>query len=76
MNLEQQLLTTFGPLLTLEQLAQLLHRSPKGLRGALSLNSEFSRQINATKIRFGRRVYFRAGEVAVLLAGSTTDIQH
>lgn len=76
MTLEQHLLSTFGPLLTLDQLAQLLHRSPGGLKFTLSTKSEFSRQVNATKVRLGRRVYFRVCDVTALLAGSATDTQH
>lgn len=76
MTLKQHLLSTFGPLLTLEQLAQLLHRSPGGLRFALTTQSEFARQVNAMKVRLGRRVYFRADDVAALLAGNTTDTRH
>jgi hypothetical protein len=69
MSLEDHLLSTYGPLLTLEQLAQLLHRSPKGLAFTLSTNSDLAGQINAMKIRLGRRVYFRSCEVAGLLSG-------
>lgn len=73
MTLEQQLLDRFGPLLTLNQLAELLHRSPKGLTLTLSKKGQFASQINSTKIRFGRRLYFRAGEIATLLEGRNPD---
>jgi len=68
-HLLNHLLSTFGPLLTLEQLAQLLHRSPKGLAFTLSTNSDLAGQINSMKVRLGRRVYFRSCEVAALLGG-------
>ncbi|KES23867.1 hypothetical protein [Pseudomonas sp. AAC] len=71
--LEQHLLETYGPLLTLEQLAQLLHRSPGGLRFSLTTQSAFARQINATKVRLGRRVYFRTCDMATIMAGSRHD---
>jgi len=69
MSLENHLFATFGPLLTLEQLAKLLHRSPKGLAFTLSSDSELARRINGMKVRLGRRVYFRSCEVAALLSG-------
>ncbi|HEJ1282084.1 TPA: DNA-binding protein [Pseudomonas aeruginosa] len=71
--LEQHLIETFGPLLTLEQLAQLLHRSPGGLKFSLRSQSEFARQINATKIRLGRRAYFRTCDIASILSGESTQ---
>ncbi|MGF1440152.1 DNA-binding protein [Pseudomonas aeruginosa] len=69
-SLEQHLLETFGPLLTLEQLAQLLHRSPGGLKFSLRSQSEFARQINATKVKLGRRAYFRTCDMAAIILGS------
>lgn len=74
MCLEEQLLSTFGPLLTLKQLAQLLHRSPQGLAFTLSRNSEFAQQINSTKLRLGRRVYFRSNLLAAILEGHSPDM--
>ncbi|MCO7631999.1 MULTISPECIES: DNA-binding protein [Pseudomonas] len=72
-SLEQHLLETFGPLLTLEQLAQLLHRSPGGLRFSLTTQSAFARQINATKVRLGRRAYFRTSCIASVLSGESSQ---
>lgn len=72
-SLEQHLLETFGPLLTLEQLAQLLHRSPGGLRFSLTTQSAFARQINATKVRLGRRAYFRTCCIASILSGESSQ---
>lgn len=70
-RLEQQLLDRYGPLLTKKQFAELLHRSEKGLDYTLShpAESEFAASLYAMKLRLGRLIYFRAADVAALLAG-------
>lgn len=71
-RIEQQLLDRYGPLLTKKQLAELLHRSEKGLDYTLSHPSEsvFAASLYAMKLRLGRLVYFRASDVAGLIAGT------
>lgn len=56
-----------APLLSLEQLAELLHRSKDGLRITLGSDNEFSRKINPCRIKIGRRVYFKTADVARLI---------
>lgn len=70
-RIEQQLLDRYGPLLTKKQLAELLHRSEKGLDYTLSHPTEsvFAASLHAMKLRLGRLVYFRASDVAGLLVG-------
>jgi hypothetical protein len=65
--MEQQLLDRYGPLLTLDQLAEVLHRSPKGLSFTLARPGTLSDQINGARIKLGRRVYFRTSEIASAL---------
>ena len=67
MTTEEILLSKFGPLLSLPQLAELLKRSPDGLRLALRSQSEFAIQWNQARRKIGRRVYFRAPDVARLI---------
>lgn len=67
MTTEEIIVKRYGPLLTLDDLAELLRRSPNGLRVSLLSQSEFALQWNKTKKKIGRRVYFRAGLVAVLI---------
>lgn len=67
--IEQQLLERYGPLLTLEQLAEVFHRSPKGLYFSLSHPGEFSDAINKARAKIGRRLYFRASDIALALSG-------
>lgn len=69
MSTEKLLMQKFGPLLSLEELSVILKRSRDGLRISLSTNSDFAQQWNATKIKVGRRVYFRSAEVARLIDG-------
>lgn len=58
----------YSVLLTLGQLAEILNRSPDGLRISLSSSqSSWADQINSTKIRIGRRVYFRTEGIARLI---------
>jgi len=67
-SLEQKLLSSYGPLLTLKQLASLLHRSEAGLSYTLSHGGELADKLNGVKIRLGRRVYFSASGVAEVLS--------
>ncbi|MGJ7473257.1 DNA-binding protein [Pseudomonas fulva] len=56
-----------APLLSLEQLAEVLHRSKDGLRISLSGDNEVSRKFLPCKVRIGRRIYFRTADVAKVL---------
>lgn len=71
MTIEDILIHQYGPLLTTEQLANVLQRSPEGLRLTLRGNSEWVQRINATRLRLGRRVYFRTLDVAQVLGGES-----
>ncbi|KKO71542.1 hypothetical protein [Kerstersia gyiorum] len=58
----------YSVLLTLAQLAEVLNRSPDGLRISLSSSqSDWADQINSTKVKIGRRVYFRTEGIARLI---------
>lgn len=62
---EKLLLNQFNtPLITLEQLAQMLGRSPGGLRITLSGTSELALRLKVAKKKVGRRVLFRVSELA------------
>lgn len=67
------LLGKYGPLLSLPQLASLLDRSVDGLRLSLLSDTEFSRQIKPTKIKLGRRVYFKTEMVAKVISGEVCE---
>lgn len=68
-KMERELTERFGPLLTAVHLAEVLHRSEQGLRWSLTQPGQFAETINATRIRIGRRNYYRAADLALLLTG-------
>ncbi len=67
MTTEVQLIERYGILLSLDDLAEVLKRSRDGLRIALRGDSEFARTWCPVKKKIGRRVYFRASDVARLI---------
>lgn len=69
MKMEEVLTSQYGPLLSIKQLANVLDRSAEGLRISLRSDTEWTREINAAKLKLGRRVYFRTVEVAKVLGG-------
>jgi len=69
-SLSQSMFDRYGPLLTLAQLAQMLNRSADGMRMALRESSPYAKQLNAAKVRIGRRIYFRTPDVAQILLGN------
>lgn len=58
----------YGPLLSLQELAEILHRSPGGLRIALRGEQSYAKKINSTRIRIGRRIYFSTPAIAQLIS--------
>jgi hypothetical protein len=69
MTTEEILIQQYGPLLNMQQLAAVLDRSPEGLRITLRSSGEWVRQVNAARLKLGRRVYFRTSEIALVLGG-------
>ncbi len=69
MHIEEALTGQCGPLLSMAQLAKVLDRSAEGLRVSLRNDTEWARQLNAAKMKLGRRVYFRTAEIAKFLGG-------
>lgn len=58
----------YSVLMTLDQLAEILDRSPEGLRISMSTSrSNWAQHINATKVHIGRRIYFRTEAIARLI---------
>ena len=64
MTIEESLLQRYGPLLSISQLATVLDRSPDGLRISLRSSNEWAARMNTTRLKIGRRVYFRTSQVA------------
>jgi len=67
MTIEEVLVKEYGPLLSFAELAMILDRSPDGLRTSLRSSGEWVSRINASRLRLGRRVYFRTSEIANVL---------
>lgn len=67
-SLEQQITTRYGILLSHTQLAELLGRTPGGLRYSLSYPSDqLTRDLKASGRKIGRRVYYPGTEVAQII---------
>lgn len=64
---EELLIARYGVLLTLPDLAKLLNRSVEGLRVTLNTNNDLAIRLKPAKVKLGRRVMFRATELARFL---------
>lgn len=60
----------YGPFLSINQLAEVLDRSPKGLRITLQQDSLVSKQLEPAKTRVGRRVYFNVVSIAEIMTAT------
>jgi hypothetical protein len=66
------LIDKWGVLLNYEALAQVMNRSPDGLRLSLARGgSDWIQKINAAKVQIGRRVLFRTHAIADLIDGNS-----
>lgn len=68
MTTEELILAKYGrPLLNLTELADLLNRSPGGLRITLCRAGDLSDRLRGCRARIGRRVMFRVTDLARML---------
>jgi hypothetical protein len=68
MTTEEVLLQRFGsPLLTIQQVAEVLNRSPEGLRISLAGDGDVARRLRPGRVKIGRRVYCRVSALAQLI---------
>jgi len=73
-RLEERLTERFGILLSQKQLAELLDRTPGGLRYSLCHPPDFqTRKLRACGRRIGRRVYYPAAEVARIITAAISN---
>jgi hypothetical protein len=71
-RLEERLTERYGVLLSQVQLADLLNRTPGGLRYSLCHPPDFqTRRLRACGRRIGRRVYYPAADVARIIGAAT-----
>ncbi|MBS8271054.1 plasmid-related protein [Halomonas litopenaei] len=76
MTTEEYLINRFGLLMSISDLADLLGRSPDGVRVSLYTDTDVSRKLKPTMVRVGRRVYFRTLQVKdALCLDSPKEIQ-
>jgi hypothetical protein len=70
-RLEERLTERYGVLLSQTQLANLLNRSPGGLRYSLCHPPDIqTRKLRGCGRRIGRRVYYPAADVARIIAAA------
>lgn len=63
------ILNRYGLLLTLAQVGELFHRSPAAIRQALARGAGIGIDLKDAQVKKGRRIYFRAGDVAKAIDG-------
>ena len=69
-KMEQHLISTYGLLLTREHLADVLKRKVSGLNWELAKADSSLRQVlEPATLRLGRRTFYRAHDLAVILGG-------
>ena len=72
-KIEAQLVSLYGLLLTREQLASVLNRKVSGLSWELGrADSRLREVLEPATLRLGRRTFYRAPDLAVILAGGLT----
>ena len=72
MSTEDFLLQLYGtPLLTIQQVAKVLNRSPEGLRLTLAGNNTIAARLGPARRKIGRRVLFSVSEVSRFIDGAT-----
>jgi hypothetical protein len=68
MTTEELILVKYGrPLLNFDQVADLLDRSPSGLRITLCRSGDLGDRLRECRARIGRRVMFRVADLAKML---------
>ena len=65
----------YGPLMTLVELAEVLDRSPDGLRISLRNSDPFSKAVNDSRKKLGRRVYFATSKIAIVLGLESPEVR-
>lgn len=67
MSAEDYLIQRFGLLMSINDLSDLLGRSPDGVRVSLYTDTDVSRKLKPPMVKVGRRVYFRTLQVKDVL---------
>lgn len=67
----ERLIERHGPLMTIGAVAEILSRSPEGLRFTMRGVSPLARALRAARVKIGRRILFRTAAVAELIDRGT-----
>ncbi len=67
MTTEAWLIKNYGILMTMTDLAHLLDRSDDGIRITIQSESELGGRLRNIKMKVGRRVHFKARDIALLI---------
>ncbi len=67
MNKSIPLLERFGPLMTVDDLAELLERTPLGLRASLNRDSDVAKTFSTARLKIGRKSFFRTHQIIEVL---------
>lgn len=71
MRTDQTLRAFENPLLTLPALADLLARTPAGLRATMQTQTDFATALRGARVKLGRRIYFRRDLIEQLIVEAT-----
>lgn len=61
------LVQKYGPVLNIGQVAEILKRTPEGLRFTLRGDSALAQRLNPGRLKIGRRVLFKTAVVASII---------
>lgn len=64
------LLETYGPLMSVEGLAELLSTTPRKVSNGFANDLPWSRPFKFARIKIGRRVYLNTADVAAVLVAA------
>jgi len=67
MNTTARLTEKYGVLLNIGQVAEILQRTPDGLRFTLRGNSALAQKLRPGRLKIGRRILFKADVVASII---------
>ena len=74
MSTEEFLLQLYGtPLLTIQQVAKVLNRSPEGLRLTLAGNNAIAEKLGPARRKIGRRVLFSVSALSRFIDDSVNS---
>lgn len=68
------MLQRYGPLMSLDDVAEVLKRSPQGLRVSCYRNNPLAQMLNHAKVPLGRHVRYRTGDIARFIQSGHSNV--